>query len=893
MLKSVAAFLALCSAASAVEIRVASFNVGALYLSGGPVYGLGDPGTAGYEATKEVLGRIDADIVALQEIHNADIDEEPAGTPEDVEVLAAALGYPYIYTPPRTSLDFTFRVIILSKYPFITTTSAGSPSGANEVTRRFPSVKVDVPGTNKDPVVISGHLKSGTTSADRFRRAVEMRRLNDHLIANNLTADDNFILVGDFNLSSTNRTFTEAPADLPGSYVLANDVTYPVTYSTNPLAYFSPTVPVKIDLRQLNGSNATFQSGSSIDLLLVSPAFAGRPLSSEIYNSQLDTSNNAGPPKNGSPLAAGTSATASDHFAIFADLELDADFPNLDLTVLPASVSEMAPVGTAKLRATIPATRPTAVTVQVTSDAPQLASTVSPAIVIPAGSLFAEVNIGTSRNFITDEGSSVAFTGSATNYDPDSAVLQVQDAEGSYTFTALNQTLTETFTGFDGTHSPAPWNVTGSLPWLGIDHGSSTQPGLRTYGDAANPSLGFLPDSADPRPTLFAATYRNQSPQMLDAISISMTARQWRAVLDGTPDRLTATVITPAFSHSVPALRFLPSTTLPTGAVPSPAAVPLTATVDGLAVAPGESFELRFTATPGSGNGALPADVFINEFHYDNAGTDTGEFVEVVVGPGYTAPLSALRLYLYNGNGGDLYNAGTTYTLDTFTLGSTTASGHRIFHRAIIIQNGNPDGFAITFGAQVLHFISYGGAFTATAGPAAGLTSVDTGFTQPDTTVANTNAIRLTGNGSIATDFLWAKSNIAHSPGVANEGQSFVLPSRAQGISVDDISVTFLPPDIDGDGDGFTNRIEQNLLLTDPANPSSKFFATANAVGPATSRLSFPTLSGRKYLVQSSTDLLIWSEGVSYPGTGSIRVVDFPITAGEPRKFHRVIVAHE
>ncbi|HVJ46882.1 MAG TPA: endonuclease/exonuclease/phosphatase family protein, partial [Luteolibacter sp.] len=279
MVKTLAAFLLLSLSAAGVEIRVASFNVGALYVSSGPVYGLGDPGTPGYEATKSVLARINADIVALQEIHNADIDEESGSTLEDVEVLAAALGYPYIYTPPRTSLDFTFRAIILSKYPFTSTTSIGSPSPANEIARRFPAVRVNVPGTNNDPLVITGHLKSGTTTTDRFRRAIEMRRLNEHLVTNSISADDNFVILGDFNLSSTNRTFTEAPADLPGSYVLGTDVTYPVSYSTSPATYFSPTVPTKLDLRQVNGSNATFQSGSSIDLILVSPAFAGRPVS--------------------------------------------------------------------------------------------------------------------------------------------------------------------------------------------------------------------------------------------------------------------------------------------------------------------------------------------------------------------------------------------------------------------------------------------------------------------------------------------------------------------------------------------------------------------------------------------------------------------------------------
>jgi hypothetical protein len=44
------------------------------------------------------------------------------------------------------------------------------------------------------------------------------------------------------------------------------------------------------------------------------------------------------------------------------------------------------------------------------------------------------------------------------------------------------------------------------------------------------------------------------------------------------------------------------------------------------------------------------ANVFINEFHYDTAGTDAGEFIEVAGLAG--TDLSGWSLVLYNGNGG-------------------------------------------------------------------------------------------------------------------------------------------------------------------------------------------------------------------------------------------------
>ncbi|MEM1436490.1 MAG: hypothetical protein AAGG11_20740, partial [Pseudomonadota bacterium] len=43
-------------------------------------------------------------------------------------------------------------------------------------------------------------------------------------------------------------------------------------------------------------------------------------------------------------------------------------------------------------------------------------------------------------------------------------------------------------------------------------------------------------------------------------------------------------------------------------------------------------------------------DPYISEFHYDNAGADVGEFIELA-GPAGTE-LTGYELVLYNGNGG-------------------------------------------------------------------------------------------------------------------------------------------------------------------------------------------------------------------------------------------------
>ena len=115
-------------------------------------------------------------------------------------------------------------------------------------------------------------------------------------------------------------------------------------------------------------------------------------------------------------------------------------------------------------------------------------------------------------------------------------------------------------------------------------------------------------------------------------------------------------------------------------------------------------------------------DVHINEIHYDNLGTDTGEAIEIE-GPAGTN-LSGFTVVLYNGNGGVPYN---TQTLSSVMPTSCTTRGVVVVsYPPDGIQNGAPDGIAlVNASGQVLEFLSYEGAFTATSGPAAGLSSVD------------------------------------------------------------------------------------------------------------------------------------------------------------------------
>lgn len=177
--------------------------------------------------------------------------------------------------------------------------------------------------------------------------------------------------------------------------------------------------------------------------------------------------------------------------------------------------------------------------------------------------------------------------------------------------------------------------------------------------------------------------------------------------------------------------------------------------------------------TAADGRAASP---WINEFHYDDAGGDSGEFVEVVV-PSSFADLASITLSLYNGGDGRSYG---THSLSTFAAGATEG-GLTYFSKAITgIQNGAPDGFALSWPDGV-QFISYEGSFSAANGPAAGLTSFDIGVFQADTGAPDGSSLGLVGFGDRHEDFVWSAIGTA-TPGGANIGQTVVPEPRAYAL---------------------------------------------------------------------------------------------------------------
>ncbi len=166
-------------------------------------------------------------------------------------------------------------------------------------------------------------------------------------------------------------------------------------------------------------------------------------------------------------------------------------------------------------------------------------------------------------------------------------------------------------------------------------------------------------------------------------------------------------------------------------------------------------------------------NAWINELHYDNDGGDTGEMVEVVIENAGDYTLSDFTVTLYNGNNGELYG---TYTLDGFTSGEVSGN-YTVFSSGISgIQNGSPDGLALSYNSDLIQFLSYEGEFTAVGGPADGIASENISVSEPGNTTIGFS-LQLMGTGSHYSDFIWAGPILA-TQGSINTSQSFTTPTE-------------------------------------------------------------------------------------------------------------------
>lgn len=188
--------------------------------------------------------------------------------------------------------------------------------------------------------------------------------------------------------------------------------------------------------------------------------------------------------------------------------------------------------------------------------------------------------------------------------------------------------------------------------------------------------------------------------------------------------------------------------------------------------------------------------VFINEIHYDNAGADLNEFVEIAGTAG--VDLSLYTLEFYTGSTGKWYK---TSALSGVLTNIECGYGVASFSIADI-QNGNaandePDGIALVKdGTTVVQFISYEGSFTAVDKTAMGLTSTNISVNEDASATLETESLQLIGSGTIDSDFTWIAPSTA-TPGSINTNQNF---SCLIGVSDNELlDVTIYPnPSADG-----------------------------------------------------------------------------------------------
>lgn len=178
--------------------------------------------------------------------------------------------------------------------------------------------------------------------------------------------------------------------------------------------------------------------------------------------------------------------------------------------------------------------------------------------------------------------------------------------------------------------------------------------------------------------------------------------------------------------------------------------------------------KLRYPALIGAmwASQAFATSIFINEIHYDNSGSDTGEFVELVAPSG--TDLTGYQVVFYNGNGGATYN--------TETLSGVVAdmgNGYGTYSISVSgIQNGGPDGIALVDdGGTVIQFLSYEGDFSAIDGPASGMPSTDIGVFESSSTPVGAS-LQLTGSGAVYADFVWQAFD-SNTMDAVNTDQSF------------------------------------------------------------------------------------------------------------------------
>jgi endonuclease/exonuclease/phosphatase family metal-dependent hydrolase len=328
--------------APAQQVRIATFNV---------ELGIAGPDTPKGRAQRAILKRVNADIVALQELN--------AKTSNEWVRLAEDLGYPHRAWGEMGPFSGSMTVGYFSRFPILESGSVISPEGAKEFSRYPLRITVRVPGAARPLTLWNMHHKAMFMPPDEYRRAVEAFRIAQDVIRVRGSGPDApaCIVLGDMNddivrgtkadtwnsveskdaqggqsrhpqgLQSPQTVSFETPPPLSKSYAAGPDVPSPMPYRAFPLdAYGRPETGLAAveAYREGTRDNRThLYTNYRLDYLLISGEIRGadgKPPVGEIYYSGTDKG--GGLPKAGEPLPPDLSLAASDHYPVFADLTL-------------------------------------------------------------------------------------------------------------------------------------------------------------------------------------------------------------------------------------------------------------------------------------------------------------------------------------------------------------------------------------------------------------------------------------------------------------------------------------------------------------------------------------------------------------------------------------------
>lgn len=276
------------------------------------VQSLGATDSEQFGAARDVLRRLDGDVVGLQEVDEAESDALAA--------LAADLGYLHVQLGRETPFG-TLRNAILTRLTPDTLQSwpardLSSDGSAEDVTRQPVSSTVETPWGEPITVVVQ-HCKSGFDDIDEFRRTVDALRTAS--VSSGAT-----VLVGDINEDPREdpelpERFTREPSGAPSDFRLGTDVEAVLRGAgllNDPFAAFAAAGFHPVDAAQPDGRVETRDSGRWIDHVL--PDESIQVVGVEIYDSRDEARSRLA--MAGAPLARHLVRAASDHLPVLADV---------------------------------------------------------------------------------------------------------------------------------------------------------------------------------------------------------------------------------------------------------------------------------------------------------------------------------------------------------------------------------------------------------------------------------------------------------------------------------------------------------------------------------------------------------------------------------------------